>query len=232
MKVVNVYNITIGQDDCPHTFITGKIPGLLIFVMNTSDDTGGYQKTFSIYVSKSDEDLRSALNLLKEYPSIKDINILGMKENMMSLTYSFPRTSAYKSVKKMGFRLHPVVIKDGQERWFFVSHEENVVNDAKHKLNDHVTRLMMLKRLTTNEFINSYSKLFNELWKIRIDSQTKGQGSAIISEALSAGYYDWPRRSSLSKLSKSINMPRTTLTYRLRKLEKKVFEDIEGDELL
>lgn len=229
--MVNVYNITIGQDDCPHTLITERIPDLIIFVMNTNDEANGYQKTFSIFISKDENDLKEALNQLKEYPDIKDINILGKKENLMSLTYSFPRTSAYKNVKKIGFRLHPVVIKGGLERWFFVSETPDLLNEGKQRLNDHLTRVMSLRRLTTNEFINSYSKLFNGIWKMRIDSQTGGTGSEIISEALKAGYYDWPRQSSLTELSKSINVPRTTLTYKIRKLEKKIFTDIEDSEL-
>lgn len=229
--MVNVYNVTIGQDDCPHTYITSKIPDLMIFIMNTSDDTGGYQKTFSIFISKNEEELSEALSMLKKYPNVRDISILGVKGTTMSLTYSFPRTSAYKSIRKIGFRLHPVVIRGGQEKWFFVSGEDNVLTETKHRLNDTVTKLISLKRLTTHDFINSYSKLFNEIWKIRIDSQTGGKGSQIIAEALRAGYYDWPRQSSLSNLSKSINMPRSTLTYRLRKVEKKVFEDIENSDL-
>ncbi len=228
--MVNVYNVTIGQDDCPHTLITAKVKHLVIFVMNTSDEPNGYQNTFSIFVSRDEEDLKTALNLLKAYPDIKGINILGKKENMMSLTYSFPRTSAYKNVKKIGFRLHPIIIKDGIERWFFVSESSHILGDGRTKLDDHVTHVTSIKRLTTNEFITSYSRMFNWIWKLRIDSQTGGSGSEIISEALKAGYYDWPRQSSLSELSKSLNVPRSTLTYKIRKLEKKIFSDIEDSE--
>lgn len=225
--MVNVYNVTIGQDDCPHTLITEKVGGLVIYIMNTSDEPNGYQNTFSIFLSKDEEGMKDALNRLKAYPNIKEINILGKKENMTSLTYSFPKTSAYKSVRRIGFRLHPVVVKNGIERWFFVSDAMNILGDGKTKLDDHLTRVTSIKRLTTNEFINSYSRLFNNLLKLNIDNQTGGTGSEIISVALKAGYYDWPRQSSLSELSKSINVPRSTLTYKIRKVEKKIFTDLE-----
>ena len=225
--MVNVYNILIGQDDCPHTLITSHVPGLIIYVMNTSDDANNYQKTFSIFISKNKEDLKAALDELKNYPNIRDLDLLGRKENMMSLIYSFPKTSAFRNVRKLGFRMHPVVIRNGQERWFFVSDAHDLLTRGKTLLNDHVTRLLTIKRLTTNEFINAYTKLFNSIWKMKIDSQTGGNGSEIISEALKAGYYDWPRQSNLSELSKSINVPRTTLTYKIRKLEKKVFSELE-----
>lgn len=225
--MVNVYQITIGQDDCPHTLITGQIKSLVIYVMNTSDSGNNYQKIFSIFISKSGEDLREALCHLKDYPDIQDIELLGKKENMMSLIYSFPKTSAFRNVKKIGFRLHPVVVRDGREKWFFVSASRDMLTKGKHLLNDHVTKLISLKRLTTNEFINTYTGLFNTIWKMKIDGETGGNGSEIISRALDAGYYDWPRGSSLTTLSKSVDMPRSTLTYRLRKLEKKVFQEID-----
>ncbi len=225
--MVNVYNVTIGQDDCPHTFITGMVKDLVIYIMNTSDEPNGYQNTFSIFLSKDEKGMRQALNHLKNYPDIREINILGKKENMMSLTYSFPRTSAYKNVKKIGFRLHPVVVRDGIERWFFVSEEANLLGDGKSMLEDQLTRVSSIKRMSTNDFISSYSKLFNGMLKLRLDNQTGGNGSEILSEALRAGYYDWPRQSSLSQLSKSINVPRSTLTYKIRKLEKRIFTDLQ-----
>lgn len=228
--MVNVYNVTIGQDDCPHTYITSKVKDLVIYIMNTSDEANCYQNTFSIFLSKNEEGMQEALNHLKNYPDIRDINILGKKENMMSLTYSFPKTSAYKNVRKIGFRLHPVVVKDGIEKWFFVSEESTLTGEGKSMLEDHVTRVTSTKRLSTNDFISSYSKLFNGMLKLRLDNQTGGNGSEILSEALKSGYYDWPRQSSLSQLSKSINLPRSTLTYKIRKLEKRIFTDLQESE--
>ncbi len=225
--MVNVYNILIGQDDCPHTLITSQVPGLVIYVMNTSDDENNYQKTFSIFISKRKEDLKEALDRLKNYPNIKGLDLLGRKENMMSLIYSFPKTSAFRNVEKLGFRMHPVVIRNGQERWFFISDANDLLSRGKTLLNDHVTKLITIKKLTTNEFINTYIKLFNSIWKMKIDSETGGDAYEIISEALKAGYYDWPRQSNLSELSKIIKVPRSTLTYKIRKLEKRVFSELE-----
>lgn len=228
--MVNVYNVTVGQDDCPHTLITSKIKSLTIYVMNTSDEPNGYQKTFSIFITNDENDMKEALNQLEHYPGLKGIYVLGKKKNIISLAYTFPKTSAYRSVSRIGFRLHPIVIRNGIETWFFVSETADLLNDGKQLLNDSVTRVSTLKRLTTNEFINSYSKLFNGLWRIRLDSQTGGKGTELISEALKAGYYDWPRQSSLTELSKSIKVPRTTLTYKIRKVEKKIFSDMSDSD--
>ncbi|WP_171823377.1 helix-turn-helix domain-containing protein [Thermogymnomonas acidicola] len=43
---------------------------------------------------------------------------------------------------------------------------------------------------------------------------------------MALGYFDWPRRVSLSEMSKRLNVPRTTLTYRIRKAERDVLNDI------
>ncbi len=33
--MANIFYFSIDQDDCPHTFITGQVEGLSIFIINT-----------------------------------------------------------------------------------------------------------------------------------------------------------------------------------------------------
>ena len=100
--MVNLFYISIGQDDCPHTYLTGKIKDLTIFIMNTQELEDGYQTTFSLFFAKDVENLQETMRLLKEYPGIRNINVLGVKDQVMSLTYTFPRTSAFSHVKENG----------------------------------------------------------------------------------------------------------------------------------
>lgn len=225
--MVNLFYISIGQDDCPHTYLTGKIKDLTIFIMNTQELEDGYQTTFSLFFAKDVENLQETMRLLKEYPGIRNINVLGVKDQVMSLTYTFPRTSAFSHVKEIGFRLHPIIVKRGVEKWFFVTTNDNVISKTKEHLNDRVTSVYSVKKITTKEFIDGYSKLFSELWRVKLDTTVSQTGIDVIAEALKSGYFDWPRKSSLSELSKSVNVPRTTLTYRLRKMEKTIFEEMQ-----
>ncbi|MFG1545029.1 MAG: helix-turn-helix domain-containing protein [Thermoplasmataceae archaeon] len=224
--MVNIYSISIKQHDCPHTFVTSRIHDLTIFIMNTIDYSKKYQKTLSIFYSKTAEDLKYTIKTLNEYGDLKDLEVLGMGPTTMSLMYSFPKTAAYKWVSKIGFRMHPILVKNGEERWFLVSNESQSVKEIEEELNDSNTSTLRVKKLSTNNFISEYSELFSDVWKVRIDSAVGPEVFNILTQALAQGFYDWPRKSSLSELSRNIKMPRSTLTYRLRKLERLVFRDI------
>ena len=65
--MVNIYSISIKQHDCPHTFVTSRIHDLTIFIMNTIDYSKKYQKTLSIFYSKTAEDLKDTIKILNEY---------------------------------------------------------------------------------------------------------------------------------------------------------------------
>lgn len=224
--MVNIYSVSITQHDCPHSYVTSKIPGLTIFIMNTIDAGKKYQKTLSIFYSKQESDLKTTVNLLKEYSGLRNLEVLGMSSNTMSLIYSFPKTSAFRWVSEVGFRMHPIVVKGGEEKWFFVSDLPQSVKQIEKDLSDNNTNILRAKKLTTNNFINEYSSLFSDVWRIRLESLAGNDVMTLLTQALDFGFYDWPRKASLSKLSKSVNVPRSTITYRLRKIEKMIFQDI------
>lgn len=224
--MVNIYSISISQHDCPHTFVTSKVRDLTIFIMNTLDYSKKYQKTLSLFYSKTTEDLKDTVKILNEYKDLKELEVLGMGPTTMSLMYSFPKTAAYKWVSEVGFRMHPILVKNGEERWFFVSDESRSAKEIEEELNDSNTITLRVKKLSTNNFISEYSELFSDVWKVRIDSTVGPDVFNILTQALEHGFYDWPRKSSLSELSRNIKIPRSTITYRLRKLERLVFRDI------
>jgi len=142
----NIYHASIEQNDCPHTMLTSKHKGLTIFIMNAYK-TGSMQQTFSLFYSPSRNIISSSLTDLGTYPGMTDIVIMGKKNNLVSLAYSFPRTSAYKTVSSLGFRIHPVIVKDGIEKWFFISSSDEVTNMIKEKISDEKTRLISIEKL-------------------------------------------------------------------------------------
>ncbi len=224
--MVNIYSVSITQHDCPHAFVTSRIPGLTIFVMNTMDSGRKYQKTLSLFYAKSSAELQETVKLMQTYDGLRDLEVLGMGSNTMSLLYRFPKTSAYRWVSEVGFRMHPIVVRNGEEKWFFVSQKQQKVSQIEKDLSDGNTSILHARKLTTANFINEYSSLFSDVWKIRLESLA-GEGVVnLLMQALNFGFYDWPRKSSLSELSQTVKMPRSTLTYRLRKIEKIIIQDI------
>lgn len=54
----------------------------------------------------------------------------------------------------------------------------------------------------------------------------------ILERAVLAGYYDWPRKISLTTLSANLSVPKATLSYRLRKAEKELMMQRTKHDLL
>ncbi|HLH86069.1 MAG TPA: helix-turn-helix domain-containing protein [Thermoplasmataceae archaeon] len=227
--MVNVFFLSINQHDCPHTYLTDLFPSLRIFIMNTEAE-GNYQTTFSVFFSRDSDSLNEAFNELKKYGGIRNIEVIGKKDNLMSLIYSFPKTSAFRHINSVGFRMHPIFVKNGEERWFFVTSKSSLKLESDD-INDSRTSIRVIKKLTTDEFVTEYSKIFTYLWKIKFFKELDSPGPKLLTEALNTGYYDWPRKVSLTQLSKAVNIPRATLTYRLRKLEKTIFNDLVADDM-
>jgi predicted DNA binding protein len=226
--MANIYRVSIGQDDCPHTYITMKYPNIQVFIMNSQGD-GHFQKSFSIIVSNTDRGISEAIKSLETYPGLTCLNVLGIQDRIASLTYKFPQTSAYSVVNTMGFRMHPITVKNGIEKWFFVTSNSEVQNIVKQKLSDDKTQLISFKRLTTEEFMADYSRILGEFWSIQVMDKSGISQNELLKEAINAGYFSWPRKASLSELSAKMNIPRTTLSYRLRRLERNIFESLNPD---
>jgi len=225
--MANIYYFIIEQDDCPHTFITSQLNGLSIFIMNTMSDGKKRQITTTLFSAQKPEDLGVALNLLKSYPGIEDFLILGKSGNVMSLMYSFPKTSAFRNVNEAGFRLHPVVVKNGQEKWFFVDTHNAKITNLKKNIMDFNTRVIELRRVSTQDFLEMYSSMFSKIWVLQNKETLGNYNENILVEAVRSGYYEWPRKTSISALSGRTGIPASTILYRMRKLEKQIMENFK-----
>ncbi len=219
-----IYLTQISQHDCPHIHLTAEFPKLKIFIMHT-EEIGNTERVFTIFYSCNSQTVTEALTMLKEYHGVKDISIIGKSENSASLLYSFPKTQMYKEIEKMGSRLHPIVARGGTETWFFVS-GNNSASFGAPGTRFSKTEILNAKKLSTDEFITSYTRVLFELWKIRTDSILDSDTSDIMEKAVHSGYYEWPRKISVSQLSKVIKIPKSTFTYKLRHAEKNILNDI------
>lgn len=226
-QMANIFYFSIEQDDCPHTFITGQIEGLSIFIINTLNAGRKRQITTTLFSAKNSEDLSNALNLLKSYPGIDDLTILGKSGNVMSLMYSFPKTSAFRNVSESGFRLHPIVVRKGQEKWFFIETDNVKITSLKKSITDSTTRIIELRRVSTQDFLEMYSNLFSKIWTLQSKGSMGNSDENILTEAVRAGYYEWPRKTSISTLSDKMGIPASTMMYRMRKLEKQIMESFK-----
>lgn len=222
-----LYRISVTQHDCPHSKISFALPDLKIFIMNTQS-VDDFQSVLTLFYSSKVGVIDKALRALNEYRDLKDLSIIGKRENSMSLLYSFPQTDLFRDVQKIGFRLHPILVRNGVERWFLLAYNNENKNSYK-PVGNHNTRLVSSKKLTTDEFVSSYSRMLSEIAKIRVSVPGSDDEENIAERAYRLGYFEWPRRTSISELSRAANLPKSTLVYKLRKAEKGILDDLWKD---
>lgn len=164
-----------------------------------------------------------ALRFISEQDHVGDLDVLVKKGNAAICRYSIARTEALHTLMNYGQRLYPFIASNGIERWMFISdepHLERKVHDTE------MTKITGIRRLSSEEFLDLYLYTQVQVWKAHRYSGDGFEGYRLIAESVALGYFDWPRRVSLSEMSKRLNVPRTTLTYRIRKAERDVLNDI------
>lgn len=223
-----LYRISVTQHDCPHSKISLALPDLKIFIMNTQTE-GHFQNVLTFFHSSKTGTMDKALRALNQFKGLKGLSIIGKRENSMSLLYSFPQTALSRDIQGVGFRLHPVMVKNGVERWFLLAYNSRDENSYKPVGNQN-TKLVSAKKLTTEEFVVSYSKVLSEISRIRVFVPRSVEEENIAEKAYRLGYFEWPRRISISKLSREANIPKSTFVYKLRKAEKGILDDLWQDD--
>jgi predicted DNA binding protein len=220
--VGRILELSITQTDCPHPVITARMKGLSILVMNTVKLSEKKQMNFSIFRTSNQKSTKEAIRMLSKFPDLEIHEIVGIKKQLFSAIYSFPTTSALQRLSAFGFRIYPIFASDGIEKWFYHLSDENIA-PLLSAIDDETTKLVDWRKLSVSEFYETYTQLFQDIWRIHQVEDLPPQNREILEKAVRLGYYDWPRRISLSSLSKTINLPKSTLSYRLRRAEKELF---------
>ena len=217
-----ILELSITQTDCPHPVITAKMKGLSILVMNTVKLSENVQINFSIFRAPNQKNTKEAIRMLSKFPRLEIHEVVGIKKQLFSAIYSFPTTSALHRLSVFGFRLYPLFANNGIEKWFYHLTNENIT-PLLSTINDETTKLVEWRKLSISEFYETYTQLFQDIWRIHQVEDLPPPNRQILEKAVKSGYYDWPRKISLSALSETLSLPKTTLSYRLRRAEKELF---------
>lgn len=116
------------------------------------------------------------------------------------------------------FLLKPVVHKDGKEDWYFGAWDKKIVTNLykTFKKHFHVKLLSIKEKDITDIFIPHIMPKITEKQKEAIHL------------AIDNGYYEFPRKIDLDKLSKLMSVSRVTYQEHLRKAERKLIPEIFG----
>jgi predicted DNA binding protein len=214
-----ISEITVKQNDCPHIETSQIFKKLYILIMHTSFD-GSRQTMFSFFYSPSEEKLDEALRYFSSRPQIKNFTVISKQGAMANLFYTSDATSMYNKLGNIGFRIHPVVVHNGVEKWFYISNGSPLKAEA---INDENTTVLSIQSISQKKFISDYPSIFYQLNLMNIINRLSETESTILLTAMDNGYFEWPRRINMSELSKKLQIPKSTLSYHFRSIERKTF---------
>lgn len=211
--------IAVTQSDCPHIDATRKFENTYILIMNTQL-LEERQRMFSIFYSVDRMELDRALTYFSKHRRVDNFSLLSKKNGIATAFYDTVPTSMFRKMGMTGFRIHPVVVHRGIEKWFFISSGPD--GPSAGQINDRYTKVVSLKNMTQEQFFQEYPSVFYELHALKIISNLSEMDLMLFRTASEGGFFNWPRKMSLTALSRELKLPKSTLSYHFRMIEKKM----------
>jgi len=162
------------------------------------------------YFSGPSEYFDAIIDFLSEFHSIKKVEVMERAEDYMIVNVV---TSSNKTISKKiydcnCFIIAPIEFDGPNEIW--------TIGSAKR---EHIQKLY--KQLAT---VGETNLILLKEVDFGMSELTKQQKN-VLENAISKGYYEWPRKITATKLAKKLNLSKTTFLEHLRKAEAKIITD-------
>ncbi len=165
-------------------------------------------------------DYSKFINFISSHPNIEHIRVLEKRRRSLSFIAVKKSCRFYeKIITKEFLVLMPYVIVDGYKKFFIVVTEQSM-DDVVEKLKKHG----VIVHLETLPFDIAVNKLTSYINALNLHSVLTDRQLNILDMAYSCGYYEWPRRLSVTKLAKQLSLSKSAACERLRKAELKVIK--------
>ena len=219
---MSLWEVDVTQTDCPHIHTTQRYPSIRIIIMGT-EASGRYERLFSVFSSPTARELHGALNLFQKDNRVSNFKLLSSESGVAMALYLIRKTSMFKKTSEIGLRIHPLIAKGGREKWFLISGQSG--KDIRSVVGDEFTTILFMKRKRPNEIFKSfYASVRNLMPALSISDKFSQREIELLRAAREGGFFSWPRRTNLTGLSEKLGMPKSTLSYHFRAMEKKMVD--------
>ena len=212
----------VTQTDCPHVYTTQRYPSLRIVIMGT-EIVGRYERIFSVFSCPTARELRAALNCFQNNNRVKEFKLLSSKSGVATAFYLITKTSMFRKTSEIGLRIHPLIAKAGREKWYLIS--DGTKQDIRSLVNNEFTKILSMKRKKPAEIFRGFYAAVRYLMPaLSISDKLSQREIELVRAAQEKGFFAWPRRTNLTGLSRELGMPKSTLSYHFRSVEKKMVD--------
>jgi len=194
-----------------------RIPGVTVYVQGIA--LTGDEATTLAYISIPPDKkvYEAALEELRKHPEVIDYQILSKKNYSLTVAITKNLCEFYRYTLDSGrLTFFPYVHLSGRRRFFILSAEDASrvrTNLSKHGqiLSFEKVPLSVALRETEELIVKmSFSEVLSPLQK------------SVLLEALKLGYYDWPRKITLTELADRLGISKATLSEHLRRAHQKL----------
>lgn len=139
---------------------------------------------------------------------------------LLEVIASMPLVQLFADI---GASIPTVIATDGEAR-IVVEGLPGTSREIVQAFDERYENVDLLTKREVNRPVNKTGTLREHLEETLTDRQR-----TVIEAAFTAGYYEWPRKSSAEELADAIGIAASTLHQHLRKAERKILESVLGD---
>ncbi|AGT35726.1 hypothetical protein N186_06940 [Thermofilum adornatum] len=199
-----------------------KIPGVEILVLGiTYDDSKSKTLVYSLMPQKKKHVDEFSKVLNKE--DTGKVKILMKSKS--SLTFVIEKDSCDFYAYTLGsgnFVIFPYLIRNGVRKFYLISEEDpKVITEKLAKRGD-------ILRFQTSYICEAINDSYKLILQADIFSKLTPLQREVISRAVIRGYFDWPRKFSLTDLAKELGVSKATLAEHIRRSEAKILSSLVG----
>ncbi|WP_162991649.1 helix-turn-helix domain-containing protein [Halostella salina] len=183
---------------------------------------------FTVFDKKTDE-IESFIDSVEQSPYTQSVNILPSQQLEYESLFGIPSTdiivdydtghSVGDALISEGFINHsPVHVQGTGERWpVFIEESRDEIEARLDRIRDQVDA-----EITVNQIISGNQQLSHGPLPIQYNLSPKQQ--EVVSFARQAGYYEWPRETTVRDMCSEFSVSKTTFLEHLRKAESKIMD--------
>jgi len=219
-------NIDMRQYDCPFIDTTDKVDVKFSAVQWQLDTRSENLEVRLVTKGDNRVNVEQGLQTLQDHRNMQECTLLSKRDNVARISTVMEQTNAMKTIQRNdGYITGPFQIEDGREKWHVGFDEAATADATLSELERHnefnVETRDEFETATLFDLLENSNRIRHLLDRCRSLTDTEEETLTI---ATSKGYYQTPRKTSLSDLADELDVSKTAVSMNLRRGERKVLE--------
>ncbi|MEM4497108.1 MAG: helix-turn-helix domain-containing protein [Archaeoglobaceae archaeon] len=223
-----IIHLKMDQPDCP--VINASRDSEIIYISPFWNFTEKILFARTFVIAKDNDLLQNSLEELENQPNIHNIEVLSRESGRALLKLTMGETIARNIITRNGgFVVGPFIVNSGWEIWQIAFDNKDDMERAVYELEKSPNEFKILKEIGIS--LEALSKIVNNIEKVTKFFSTLENLSieekALLHSAIKLGFYEDPRRITISKLAEEYGFTAAGMSKKIRRIEKKIMSSLQ-----